>query len=300
MPSLILYHYKFSPFSEKMRLMLGYARLNWHSVIVKTAPPRPELAALVGGYRKIPVAQIGADVFCDSKAIASEIARLAGKPELAVEHCGEEVQAFVRHCELDIFVATFVSGGGGVLKVLLRESSLWETLRFIKDRIGIARKARLKPVRGEEAKALIAAHLTRMEALLAGRDFLFGPQAGAADFSAYLNLWTASTLCGQNWLAEHPRLTAWYGRMGAFGHGAPEAMSSEQALDAARNAAPEQPSAMLAAREVSIEPSDYARDATTGQLIAENEHAWVLRREHARVGTVHVHFPKSGYRLKPR
>jgi len=41
-------------------------------------PPRPLPEALAGGCRKIPVARIRADVFCDTKTIAAEIARISG------------------------------------------------------------------------------------------------------------------------------------------------------------------------------------------------------------------------------
>jgi len=85
MTDLILHHYPMSPFSQKTRSMLGYANLPWQSVITREMLPRPHLQTLAGGYRKIPVAQIGADIFCDSHSIASEIARLSDKPELALE-----------------------------------------------------------------------------------------------------------------------------------------------------------------------------------------------------------------------
>jgi hypothetical protein len=49
--------------------MLGYADLSWQSCITREMPPRPLLARLAGGYRKIPVAQIGADIFCDSRVL---------------------------------------------------------------------------------------------------------------------------------------------------------------------------------------------------------------------------------------
>ncbi|HBC20217.1 MAG TPA: glutathione S-transferase family protein, partial [Alcanivorax sp.] len=53
MSDLILHHYALSPFSEKVRAMLGYAGLDWQSVTVREMPPRPMLAPLAGGYRKI-------------------------------------------------------------------------------------------------------------------------------------------------------------------------------------------------------------------------------------------------------
>lgn len=298
MQNLILYHYDLSPFSEKARLMLGYAGLPWHSVTVEPMPPRPEMDIIAGGYRKIPVAQTGADVFCDTKTIATEIARLAGKPEMAVENCPADVQEFVRKSDLDVFIAMFAISGGAVLKTLIRGSGVWNTLRFIKDRGAIFRKAKLKPVSGKQAKALINAHLADMEAMLGQQDFLFADHPCAADFSAYLDLWTATNLCGKSWLDDRPVINVWYERMRAFGHGTPETMTSDQALDVARNAEPAPVAGAMSARPVRIEPADYARDATAGLLAGETEHAWVLKREHPRIGTVHVHFPRSGYSLK--
>ena len=74
MNSLILHHYTMSPFSQKIRSMLGYTGIQWQSVITREMPPRPLLETLTGGYRKIPMAQIGADIFVDTRTIAAEIA----------------------------------------------------------------------------------------------------------------------------------------------------------------------------------------------------------------------------------
>jgi len=62
MSDMILYHHALSPYSEKIRAMLGYAGMRWESVIVPEMPPRPQLDRLAGGYRRVPVAQIGADI----------------------------------------------------------------------------------------------------------------------------------------------------------------------------------------------------------------------------------------------
>ena len=106
MNDLILHHYAMSPFSEKIRIMLGYAQVNWQSCITREMPPRPLLARLAGGYRKIPVAQMGADIFCDSKIIAAEIAQLSQKPLLAVENLDAEQQSYISKVDLEIFFAS--------------------------------------------------------------------------------------------------------------------------------------------------------------------------------------------------
>ena len=77
-PDIILHHYDTSPFSEKVRVMLGIKGLSWRSVIQPVIMPKPELIPLTGGYRRIPVLQIGADVYCDSQVIMAEIAERAG------------------------------------------------------------------------------------------------------------------------------------------------------------------------------------------------------------------------------
>jgi hypothetical protein len=46
-----------SPFSEKVRLVLGYKQLAWKSVIVPAIMPKPDVVALTGGYRKTPFLQ---------------------------------------------------------------------------------------------------------------------------------------------------------------------------------------------------------------------------------------------------
>ena len=55
MPDLILHHYPSSPFSEKIRLALGYKKLAWKSVTIPPIMPKPDVLALTGGYRKTPI-----------------------------------------------------------------------------------------------------------------------------------------------------------------------------------------------------------------------------------------------------
>jgi glutathione S-transferase len=60
---LILYHYPSSPFAEKVRMAMGLKKLDWRFVIVDLILLRPYLKALTGGYRRVPVLQVGADDF---------------------------------------------------------------------------------------------------------------------------------------------------------------------------------------------------------------------------------------------
>src|SRR5437867_3062387 len=72
---IIFHHYWTSPFSEKIRLVFGLKKLAWRSVEIPNMMPKPDLVPLTGGYRKTPVMQIGADIFCDTQIIIRELER---------------------------------------------------------------------------------------------------------------------------------------------------------------------------------------------------------------------------------
>ena len=82
MQPLVLHQYDQSPFSEKVRKLLAHKRLAWRAVEQPTIMPKPDLVPLTGGYRRIPVLQIGADVYCDSQLIARTLERLHPEPTI--------------------------------------------------------------------------------------------------------------------------------------------------------------------------------------------------------------------------
>ena len=85
MADLILHHYPNSPFAEKIRLILGYKKLAWKSVIIPSISPKPDVVALTGGYRKTPILQIGADIYCDTALIGDVLEHLQPEPSLYPE-----------------------------------------------------------------------------------------------------------------------------------------------------------------------------------------------------------------------
>ncbi|MGB1581726.1 MAG: glutathione S-transferase family protein, partial [Nevskiales bacterium] len=214
MSDLVLHHYAMSPFSQKIRSMLGYAGLEWQSVVCKEMPPRPHLETLAGGYRKMPVGQIGADIFCDTRSIATEIARLAGKPELALENCSAEVQAYVARVDLEMFFACLLSSG--TLRMAMkvwRSMSLLDIARFFADRIKLGRKASVKAIGLKEARKLLHEHLADMESRLEKADFLFGNKPNHADFSAFHSLWFAVDLAESKHADDYPAVQGWLARL---------------------------------------------------------------------------------------
>jgi glutathione S-transferase len=246
------------------------------------------------------VAQIGADVFCDTRAISSEIARISGKPELALENCSEAIQQFVRHTDLEVFLACILSAPGGtLLRKLWKGSSLLNVGRFLVDRINMGRKATVKAMGPKQAKQIVRSHLENMEQMLAATPFLFGDMPTIADFSAYHSLWFIRDMGESRYVDRFANVSVWMDRMATFGHGRFTEVSAEHALDVALSAEPralpESIDNVANGQVITISPDDYGQVPVSGNLLAGTAHGWVLGREHPRVGRVNVHFPKQGF-----
>ena len=305
MPQIILHHYNGSPFSHKVRTMFGYTHMQWCSSITKEVPPRPALATLAGGYRKIPVAQIGADIFCDTRTITTEVAAITDKPELAIENCDSTVSEFVKAADLEIFLACLSSGTSFTLiRKALKDLSLGDIPRLLKDRAAMERASSVRMPSARQAKVMVQSHLENMENMLSDT-YLFGARPTIADFSAYHGLWFIRDLAEKNLIKPFPKVNAWMDRISAFGEGRRTEISADQAIDIARNTEPRAvPDAdcrhELIGKPVSIAPTDYGQDLTTGILAGSTNSQWILTREDAAVGTVNVHFPKQGFALTDR
>lgn len=300
MSDLILHHYPMSPFSEKIRVMLGYTGLDWQSVITREMPPRPQLAILAGGYRKIPVAQIGADIFCDTRTIAAEIAALSGKPRLALEKLTTQQQGFASEVDLEVFIACAIAASTRAMGRKFRQSlSVADMARFIWDRLNFG----LPVLSLRAARQRVRLHLESLERMLK-QPFLFGKQPNHADFSTYHSLWFLRDLAESSLLDDYPQTLAWMDRMQAFGHGGRREISAQQALDIAREATPRAIAAVhrkdpQIGQQVRITPSDYGQIATSGKLVGATPTRWILAREVAEVGSIHLHFPRQGFTLAP-
>ncbi|TKB50619.1 glutathione S-transferase family protein [Ferrimonas sediminicola] len=299
---LILHHYALSPFSEKIRLILGASGLPWHSLLVSPLPPRPATDPLTGGYRRIPVAQLGADLICDSELIAEEISALAQQPTLAPSASDRPAREFTAFAESSLFFDAVTSvPPRRALHQLRQHLSLWDTARFIWDRLGIARETGRREPLAQVARRF-RQRLTDIEETLQG-PYLFGNQPGHPDFALYHPLWFVVNVGGEPLPPRLPRLTQWYQQMSAFGHGQPRDIRGREALSLAAVSQPRPlpPTALDhpdIGKSVRITPGDYARVATLGTLAGVTEQRWILRRQTRRFDAVHVHFPRQGYHYK--
>ena len=299
----ILHHYSMSPFSEKLRLMFGYAGVPWQSLPSPEMPPRPNIDPLSGGYRRIPIAQVGADIFCDSRLISAEIARESQRSSLDPAAASAAERDYAAHLEGEVFWAAVLSiGAGRTIRQLLRNVGVWKTLRFIKDRAGIGRTARVAVPSARQAGTNFEEHLRELEQRLQA-DFLSGQAAPShLDFAAYHTLWFQRVVGEVPMSLTLPRVEAWYTRMSDFGHGAVEEISRQQAFDVAAKATPREVPAdhaqdALVGSTVTVAPTDYALEGVRGTLVGSSDERWIVARQTDQFGPVHVHFPRQGFEL---
>jgi glutathione S-transferase len=213
----ILHHYDFSPFSEKIRLAFGIKRLHWQLVIAPALMPKPELVALTGGYRHIPVLQIGADVFCDTRTIVRELDRRWPSPPLDDPGTSGLATAVEAWAEDELFwpIARFVTGVNADTvdpqlhadRALLRGKP-----KPSRERLKTVAQCNLRQVR---------AHLPVVERMLAHRDsWLLAAAPGKADLAVHHCLWFLNVFpidCSYE-LLPYPLTRAWMKRISAIGH----------------------------------------------------------------------------------
>jgi len=302
---LVLHQYDNSPFSEKVRLVLGYKGMQWLAVTVPVIMPKPDLVALTGGYRRAPVLQIGADVYCDSALIVRQLERLRPKPTLYPDD-QPLAEMFAAWADSTLFwtMIPVVMQPPGAARMLPDPSP--EGLKaFAADRAAFT--AGMRRLSALDASAQLATYLNRIERQLgAGRAFLFGAAPTIADFSLAHNVWFMSRVPkGAAVLAPFVQTLAWFERMSAFGHGRRSPITSEQALQISAGAgaarAPLEFDAKLGFEPrcpVAVSAIDYGTDPVVGALVGLTHDEVVLERHDARAGRVVVHFPRIGYQVR--
>ena len=307
MSELILHHYPNSPFAEKVRLMLGYKGLAWKSVFIPMIMPKPDLTALTGGYRKTPVLQIGADIYCDTALICDVLEHIAPTPTLYPDAVKGAARIVAQWADSALFTAAMAWNfqPAGVAQVFAGAPA--EGVQaFVADRA--AMRGGAPRMASADAGATYKSYLRRLASMLHGQDFLFGAQPCVADFAAYHPLWFTQerTPALAGILDATPDVQAWMARMKAIGHGASSPCRAEEALALARSATPvavqgevfQDEHGIALGSTVVIAADNFGQEPTEGELIAATRTRYTLRRTDERAGTVHVHFPRVGFTLK--
>lgn len=306
----ILHHNPASPYAEKIRSILGYKKLRWHSVLQPRVMPKPDLLTLTGGYRRTPVLQIGRDVYCDTRLIVRAIERLAPEPALVPAAHRASIAAFAE-LEQTLFlggVATNFSPAG--LRPLMAKTGAAEVEALVRDRAALFSGGTVTRPTPEFSKTHFLPLLYALDQQLDARAYLLDDEPTLADFIAYHPIWYVdANEATRTLLAPFRRLGNWRERLQAIGHGESTELTREDALRIARespdgSAAFDGPLLMSGGlalgQPVRVHATDYGVDPIEGTLAHLSVFEIVLRRHDERAGEVLVHCPRNGFAISPR
>jgi len=304
MNDLILHHYPMSPFAEKVRLMLGFKGLAWRSVDIPPIMPKPDVVALTGGYRKTPVLQVGADIYCDTALIARLLEQRQPAPTL-----------YPASAPLAPLLAQWADGTlfGAAVVWALQPAGVGAIMGALPIEVQKAFAADRAAMRGSVPRLTLAdgtvqlkAHLAALNAqLTAGGPWLCGAAPSIADFSVGHCLWFIQLAQPvAHLLDNYPAIGPWLARVRAIGHAQHSEMTSVEAVAVAAAATGHASVAVMAGggfeagQAVTVAATDYGSDPVAGTLVGLTSDSVTVRRTDARAGTVHVHFPRFGFQIK--
>jgi glutathione S-transferase len=305
---IILHNYPQSPVAEKARVAFGIKELAWRDVEIPRLAPKPMLTKLTGGYRRTPVMQIGADIYCDSQCIIRELDRRFPEPGFFPTQESGLMWALSRWTDGALFdlAVKIVLGSAG--------DNLPED--FARDRgrlyLGPDWAEGLKAANAGlphlAAQARAALNWLEMQ-LTDGRTFLLGSQPAAIDAHFYIIVWFLRGRWdrGPAFLSEFPNLERWEANLRAIGHGTATPMSPEDAIaraatcepTARESTDPADPQGLVTGLRVAVHPDvDGGEQGVEGAVVSADSNTIVVRRHTDDVGALCVHFPRAGYRVE--
>lgn len=305
---LIYHNYPQSPVAEKVRVVFGFKALSWRDVEIPRLTPKPKLTELTGGYRRTPVMQIGADIFCDSQCIIRQLERRYSSPNLL-----PETDSGVLWC-----LSRWVDGPLFDLAVKLVLGSAGDDLPedFAEDRgrlyLGPDWAEGLKKANADlpHLVSQMRAPLMWLDDRLAdNRHFLFGQTPTTFDAQIYHVVWfiRGRWSGGPEFLSGFPMLERWETRVRDIGHGSANAMDPDDAIAIAASCEPAGASGVAAAEPqglkvgmtVEVNPDlDGGEQPVKGQLRFADAETISIDRVSQAAGNVCVHFPRAGYRVE--
>ena len=307
MSNPILHHYPTSPFSEKVRLILGYKAIPWQSVLIPRIMPKPDVVALTGGYRRTPFMQIGADIYCDTALMCDELERRFPTPSLypsGVPH--GLVDTLAQWADTTLFWQGAIGYAfqPNSLAFIFADAPPEAAKAFAVDRAAMRAGApRIGPA---ESAGALKVFLQRLDSMLETQPYLLSSTPSLADFSAYHPLWFVRRIEPiAVILASVKNVLPWMDRIAAIGHGSASKLSSADAIALAASTPTHDADlpwhdehGIAPGTRVTITPLDYAFDAVAGELVIATGNELAIKRTDERAGEVIVHFPRVGYKLE--
>lgn len=299
MSEIIFHHYPQSPVAEKVRVAFGMKAIDWQSVIIPRLPPKPLLMPLTGGYRRTPVAQIGADIYGDSQ----NIFRTLDEAEPAIQLVTPQSMAMASWMESTLFNLA--------LRVILTHAMDGAPPEFIKDRGSLYFD---KGWTEEQMKADLPATTRQLQAGLsmlegqcqAGQKFLLGNKPSQADANLHYLLWFIGGRWdgGPEFLSQFPQLMAIEDAVLQCGQGQHKEISGDEALAIAREHTPQSPTGihcfnpqnLSVGDNVSIRQAGHTADPDIrGKLRYLDDTRISIDLSADEVGDIALHLPVLGY-----
>jgi glutathione S-transferase len=308
MHDFILHHYDFSPFSEKIRTLLGHKNAGYKVVNIPIIMPKPDLVALTGGYRKTPVLQHNNHIYCDTRLMARVIDEQLGDESIFLPELSLTANTLAQWADQHLFsvavALAFSPAGFDAFRQRVPEKFVED---FVSDRAEMRVGGSGLSMDANTALQLIPIYLQQMEQQLkhAG-PYICGKHISIADFSIYHCLWFIDNNAGVRGVLEgYPKLNQWFETMKAIGHGSYTRLDATAAIEIAHSAQ----KAVFSnddflvvngfgfGERIEIVPTDYGIAPVTGELIVSKTDEIAIKRIDEIAGEVYVHFPRVGYKM---
>lgn len=304
---IIFHNYPQSPVAEKVRVAFGIKGLHWYDVEIPRLPPKPLLTALTGGYRRTPVMQIGADIFCDSQCIIRELENRFPSPSFMPTKDAGLMWCLSRWTDGALFDLS--------VKIVLGSAGDNLPEDFAQDRGRLylgenwAEGLRTANAQLPHLVAQLRAPFSWLEELLSdGRGFMLGDAPAAFDAQLYHVVWFIKGRWseGPAMLTEFPNLVRWAEKIEAMGHGTSSEFDAQAAISLAKSTEPtttsgvtdHDPQGLSEGDSVTVQPDvNGGEQPVQGIVRYANADTIAIDRTTEDVGTVCVHFPRAGYRV---
>ena len=308
MKKIILHRNHGSPYCQKIMVMLGYSQLDWYSELTSKGVPRPVQEILSGNYsRRVPILQIGSDIYCDTKEICHQIAEVSGNKALSYFYLSKSQQEFSDKLEYEF--GTAVMGLLNPMEMItsyFKHIPMKDAYEFLMDRLKIKKKMKgKKPLdekSNEEWRNIVTEYLRRIDKVLNKHQYLSeGSAPNYIDFTAYTHIWYSNRLNKLKYAKGLSNIKKWLKRMDKFDIGNYKELVKNEALKTALNTEPNPiDSSYLKTSELNKQTSILVNDELAfimnpvdGILKGENERKSILERENSKIGIVHLHIPKK-------
>ncbi|WP_439107942.1 glutathione S-transferase family protein [Congregibacter sp.] len=308
MTDLILHQYAESPFSEKVRAIFGFTGLPYKSVDIPAIMPKPDLIALTGGYRRTPVMQRGADIFCDSALIAEVIDDQNPKTSIFGQAGKAQAIAAARWTDSEFFrVCVGLVFQPAALAANPRFKDAKAAEAFVKDRAAFTAGGPALAIPLPRAEAVFREHMRALEESLKNTSFLGGDNPNIVDFSNWHLCWFVHRQeVLRRYFDGFSAVGAWLERMQVFSSALQTTtISGDEAISIAKGCEPRKIDSpkidplleIDRGAQVQVLPTDYGFQPVSGALVVADDKHIVIAREDERAGHLQVHFPRYGFEV---